>query len=51
MKDEAIAKLQIILSFCEMGMFTGASPGINRDNILIETKEVLSEIDTRRGAL
>lgn len=46
-KDEVIAKLQKILSSCDMGMFTGASHGINKDNMVIETKEVLEEINSR----
>lgn len=45
-KNEVTGKLQNILSNCDIGMFTGASPGINRDNLLEETKEVLQEINT-----
>ncbi len=47
MKDEVVAKLQKILSSCDMGIFTGASGDINKDKMLIETKEVLEEISSR----
>ena len=48
-REEVVEKLQIILAGCEIGMFTGASPGINRENLLIETKEVLPEISKCLG--
>ena len=44
-EDAIVTKLQKILTDCEMGIFTGAALGINKDKFLTEAKEVLEAIN------
>ena len=46
-KEEVVGKLKKILSSCDIGIFTGASSDLNKDNMLKETKEVLEGINSR----
>jgi hypothetical protein len=49
-ESEIISNLEKILTNCESGMFTAAVPGIDKNVLLLETKNVLDSIKPSAGS-